>query len=480
MAATRWLALGRPVHALAARAVVLLVACLAYGGTGSGQGARPADHVVLISVDGLRPDYYLPTQARAVRTPALDALRARGSWAEAVIGQYPSLTYPSHASIATGVRPVRHGVAQNTRFDPAAGSSAWIFEASALKTPAIWDAARAAGLTTAAVSWPVTVGAAIDQLIPETHQAPPNSTWLDLARRESTPGLVDAVVARLGGFGPNDNRDPVERDRFAATAAAHILETHRPNLLLVHLVETDYAQHAAGPGTETALAAVARVDARIGEIIRAIEQAGIAGRTAVVVTGDHGFYRVHSAFQPNVVLREAGLLEVDQAGRVVRWRAIAHRSAIRIADPSDAALARRVEGLFEELAEGRYRGLFRVVGREQIASLGGDPDVLLILEPVEGYTTAAGFDGGFLVPAGRGGDHGYLPTMPAMYTGLILAGAGIRRGTTIPLARQVDIAPTIARLLGFELRGVDGVPMVGVLDEGAARTEPAAAAARRF
>ena len=425
---------------------------------------RLAAQVILVSVDGLLPSAYRPEPGSPALMPVLEGLRQRGSWAEGVEVQYPSLTYPSHASIVTGVRPARHGIVHNTKFDPERGSAEWYFESAALRVPALWDWARAAGLRVGGVSWPVTVGAPIDYLFPETHQSPAGTTWLDLAREHSSPGLIDAVVARLGGFGPRDNLDYEKRDRFAAMAAVHIIERHRPDLLLVHLVETDGAQHAFGPGSTEAHAAFRRVDDRLGEIVAAVERTGLAEQTAWVVTGDHGFYRVHSAFQPNAVLREAGLLDVDASGRVTAWRAIAHRATIRLRDPGDVALARRVDGLFHDLAEGPYRGLFSVVGRDEVRRLGGDPDAFLMIEPIDGYTVAAGTAGGFLVPSPRRGDHGYLPTMPAMRTGLVLAGAGIARGVVVPLARQIDIAPTVARLLGLEAAETDGVPMTGVVE----------------
>ena len=427
-----------------------------------------ATHVILISIDGLKPAYYLRESGRRPKTPALDALRDRGSWAEGVVGVYPSLTYPSHTSIVTGVRPARHGIVQNTKFDPANGSGQWVFENSAMKVPAIWDAAKAAGLTTAGVSWPVTVGARMDYLFPETNQAPRDATWLDLARRQSTPGLIDAVVARLGGFGPRDNLNYFQRDRFAAAAAALIIEEHRPNLVLVHLVEADTAQHQFGPGSPEAIEAMEHVDVRVGEIVDAVQNAGLASETAFVITGDHGFYRVHSMLQPNAVLRDAGLLQTDANGRITSWQAVAHRAAIRIKDPGDTTLATKVEDVFQTLADGRYRGLFRLVGRDEIARLGGDPDVLFIIEPIEGYTTGAGVEGGFVVASNRHGDHGFLPTEPPMYTGLIAAGAGVRPGIAVPLTRQIDIAPTVARLLGFELTDADGVPLVGILGSGTA------------
>jgi arylsulfatase A-like enzyme len=411
---------------------------------------RLADHVLVISIDGLVPEAYLRPDETAM--PNLQSLRAGGSWAEGVVGQYPSLTYPSHTSIATGVRPVRHGVTQNQRFDPGTGSRQWIMEAAEIRVPALWNVAREAGLATAAFSWPVTAGAAVDFLIPE-------------GTGDATPGLLEATAARAGFARPGPT-EYERRDIFATEAAAHVLRTHRPHLLLIHLVQADEAQHTAGRGSAAARRAFAAIDAHLGTLIRAVDEAGIRSRTAFVVTGDHGFYRIHSALQPNVILRKAGLMATSADGRIESWTAAAHRAAIKLRDPADAALARRVETLFEDLAAGPYRGLFRVIRRPELDALGADPAALLFLEPVEGYMVSDGFAGdAFLAATTARGQHGFLPTEPLMHTGLVIAGAGVKAGVVVPLARQVDIAPTVARLLGLTMAGADGAPMVGILTE---------------
>lgn len=426
--------------------------------------ARQADHVVVISIDGFRPAMYLDSAREGLTLPNLQALREAGSSAEGVQVAMPSMTYPSHTSIATGVAPSRHGIVSNTVFDPPAGSPRWYYENESVKVPAIWDRAKAAGLKTAGASWPVTVGAALDVLFPESNQAPPDSSWLARARHDSTPGLVDAVVKNLGGFGENDNRNAVQRDRFTAAMAAHIIRTERPNLLLIHLMETDSAQHADGPGSSAARTAIQNIDAHVGAIVRAVDEAGIRQRTAFVVTGDHGFSRVHALVQPNVILRRGGWLTTDGRGRVATWRAAAHATAIRLKDPGDKALAAAVEHAFRAEADGRYRGIFRVVSRAELDALGAYPEAAFSIEPAEGYYVSDGVvNDSVLVGTTRRGAHGFLSTEPRMHTGFIVAGAGIRPGVPLPLVRQIDIAPTIARLLGVEMPDVDGVPIVGVL-----------------
>ena len=424
---------------------------------------RPADHVILISIDGLVPEYYLRPQDHGLHLPNLVALRDAGSYAEAVVGQYPSVTYPSHSSMVTGMRPARHGIISNTRFDPERGSTQWYREAAALKVPALWDVAAAGGLKTASLSWPVTVGARVDTLIPESG-ATDGLSWVESMRRMSSSGFVDATLAQVPGFGENDNQDVAKRDRFFTAATVHAIRTARPNLLMLHLVQTDAAQHRSGRHSPEAKAAFTAVDAHLGEIVRAVDEAGLRARTTFVITGDHGFYRVHSALQPNVILRRAGLIQTGPDRKIQSWQAAAHGGAIRLKDPADKALAARVEALFRELADGRYRGVFRVVDRKDLDALGAYPEALLFVEPVDGYMVTAGFDGDeFVAPTATRGSHGYLPDQPALYTGLIVSGAGVTPGLVIPRARQIDVGPTIARLLGIDLGDTDGAPMLGIL-----------------
>ena len=428
--------------------------------------ARPADHVVLISIDGFRPAVYLDPEREGVRLPNLMALAKSGSVADAVVVSYPSMTYPSHTSIVTGVSPDRHGIVTNTILDPPNGSRMWFFENSFMKAPALWDVARRHGLKTAGVSWPVSVGARMDVLYPESNQgSTAEMTWLARARRDSTPGLVDAVVGDLGGFGERDNMDPTKRDRFAAAVATRVIRTDKPNLTVIHLMETDSAQHSFGPGSAQARTAYERIDAHIGSIVNAVEEAGLRSRTAFVVTGDHGFSRTHSLFQPNVILRDAGLLKTDEKGVIVEWKAILHGMAIRVKDPKDAATAAKVKSLFEDLARTRYRGLFRMVLRDELDRRHAYPEAFMMFEPSEGYYVDEGFaQNAFLVSTTRRGAHGFLPTEPRMFTGLIASGAGIRAGVPLPSVRQIDIAPSIARLLGFDFAEAEGVPLAGLID----------------
>lgn len=234
-------------------AMVSAAALLWRGGTDADDHSTP--HVVFISIDALLPEDLARPHPR-LELPALQALGAAGATAAGVEGAYPSGTFPAHATFVTGVRPARHGVFEE-----------WRFEASAIQAPTLWERASASGLRTAAVSWPATVGAPIDALIPEIEQYSDRDDWLDAVRAVSTPALVDEVVAAMGGFGPRENRHPERRDAFTAAAAAHVLRTRRPHLLLVRFVEVNLARHVAGRTAPEVDAALVRIDARVGEIV---------------------------------------------------------------------------------------------------------------------------------------------------------------------------------------------------------------------
>ncbi len=126
-------------------------------------------HVIMISIDGLVPDYYTAPGRIGLRVPSLVQMKLGGAYADGVEGVYPSVTYPAHTTLITGVRPAVHGIIQNRIFEAptAPHTREWYWFSSALKSETLWGLAKKAGLVSAAVGWPVTVGADIDYNMPE-------------------------------------------------------------------------------------------------------------------------------------------------------------------------------------------------------------------------------------------------------------------------------------------------------------------------
>ena len=138
--------------------ITILVSCLCCFFSSYSQHDR---YVVLISIDGFRPDFYLDKKWSA---PNLRLMMKNGTSAKGVRSVFPSVTYPSHTTIITGAYPAKHGIYYNAPVDGKKGQ--WYWEESYIKVPTLWDAVHDAGLSSGSVMWPVTVGAPIDYNFP--------------------------------------------------------------------------------------------------------------------------------------------------------------------------------------------------------------------------------------------------------------------------------------------------------------------------
>lgn len=455
--------------ALALRPLLLLIVPLALatspvcaGNTAPGSG-QP--HVILISIDGLRPASYLDPTGEGVALPNLTKLMADGAYADAVEGIFPSVTYPSHTTLITGVKSATHGVYGNSFFTPdLAGPSPWFWYTKDIRVPTLWHVAKEQGLTVANLSWPVSVGCPCDWNIPEiwdnSSYAQPDT--MRILREHTEPAtLIDEIGAATGPWNDtNYNINTLTRDLLAGQAAAWMSETYRPNLLTVHLIEVDHFAHDEGiHGAQTKIA-MEYADQAVGMIMDAVERSGLAADTTIVVTADHGFADIEREARPNEWLRAGGYLTVDE-NRIIDWRAqfftTGAAAALMLKDASNPALGAEIQAEFErrlaELPEAERP--FDIITRQQLDALEAFPLSPFGLALRPGWNVSKKVGDGFTGDA-HGGTHGYLPTMPAMHTGLIMAGRGINPDGHATLVQMVDIAPTLAYLLGTELRQTDG------------------------
>jgi predicted AlkP superfamily pyrophosphatase or phosphodiesterase len=229
--------------------------------------------------------------------------------------------------------------------------------------------------------------------------------------------------------------------------------------MMLHLAEVDGAQHRHGLWSRPALDAIENADRQLARVLEAIAGAGIAAQTALVVASDHGFADVSHLLRPGVLLREQGLVRVDQQGRVADWRAAINTSGgsayVYLKDPGDAQVAAAVRRCFGDRAARSDGGLARVLEADQIGALGGDPGAFLALEAQAGWSLGGGYAGDLVAPPPYAATHGYDPGRPEMRASLLVLAPGVPPGP-IHDARLIDIAPTIAGWLGLSLGDVDG------------------------
>lgn len=435
--------------------LLLLAACAPPQPAAPAPAPAAADHVLLISIDGLRPDFYLDAKYEA---PTLRRLATQGAHAGGVVSVFPSVTYPSHATIVTGVYPDRHGVLSNTRWTKKGPVNGWYWEATDIRAPPIWRTAAEAGKSSAIVYWPSSVGAKVDWLIPEKW----GGDKRELLTRISTPGLIKAIEAEYEAYDPKDENDKIYGDRYMTQSCAFILKKHKPNLMLLHLLQVDAAQHHEGREHAEVRDAVKRVDAHVAELLEALKEAGIREQTAVVITGDHGFINVDRSIAPNVLFRDEGWYRGPED-----WDVVAHTSGAQAAIyvRGDDALKKKVGRLLEENRLQDGKPVYEIVDRAALTKLHAVPGAAFALSGLEGFTFAKqAIEREFLGPTSMKGNHGPLPDHPQMHTGLILYGPGVKSGARVKLARLVDVAPTIAQLLGLTLEEVEGKALSGLLE----------------
>lgn len=466
-------------RALAAAALAVLTACA------PGAGPRPAPatrttarvslpalpatpsaprHGVVISVAGMTPEAYLGAPGLAPAMPMVAELGRSGVLALGVEPVAPAAPYPAHATLLTGQPPSRHGVTSDRLLGERGVRRAFYWHASHVRSRTLWQAAGEGGRRVAAIGWPGTLGAAIELVLPEVFPTRPGETLPALLADAATPWLRDLAL-EFGAERPEAAFPGPLRDEMLARIACEVIGSEAPpDLLLLHLSQTEAALQEHGPYAPEAREAFVRADAEVARVVDCLARVGRLATGAVVVVGDHGTLPIHTLVRPNAVLLDAGLIEPERGGssQVSQWLAIARSnggSAFVYARQADDALgARRA---LERAAE--QSRAFRVVPAEEMLRVGADPEAWFGLEAEPGYAFGDALGPSLLAPSGARGAGGYLPDVPAMAPGFVAWGPGLRDGLRVPRMRQTDVAPTLARLLGLDLGDVEGRVLVGLL-----------------
>ncbi len=426
----------------------------------AGREPRPRPAVLLISIDGLRPDYVLEADRYGLQIPNLRRFLTAGAYATGVRGVLPTVTYPSHTTLVTGVAPGRHGVTANTTFDPLArNAQGWYWYAQDIKVPTLWDAARAAGLVTANVHWPVTVGARLTYSLPQYWRAgTPDDR--KLLRVLSTPGLVDSLEAALGPY-PDGSDETIGGDEGRGRFAARLLETRHPGFMVAYFTALDHQQHESGPGTPEVLAVLERIDSIVGRLVEAADRT-YHGRAIVSIVSDHGFLPTEHDVNLYAEFRRAGLVgfDSDSAIRPSTWQATiwpaGASGAVMLADPGDTAVRAKVVALLDSLAADPSTGVDRILDAAAMSQLEGFPEAAYLVALRPGYELGFATTGPLVTPATRAGMHGYLPDLPDMRSSFLLMGPGVPAGRDLGEIDMRDIAPTLAALLRVSLPQAEG------------------------
>jgi arylsulfatase A-like enzyme len=427
--------------------------------------------VVLVSIDGLAA-YELGEQYRDVELPRLRELAASGVIAESSETVFPSLTHPSHTTLVTGVLPIEHGVIGNRLRNRETGESFHITNvphSQSVMVPTIFDAAKASGLRTGSFYWPETFrDPSIDDNIPEVFQK-------DVPTAD--PSAADpAFLSELRSAGVPidlyyrwylDQNLKGASDAALAEAAAYVIRERQPHFLAIHFLVVDEIQHSYGTQHYRSYHALTSADHALGIVIDAVSEAGLADGTAFFVVSDHGFQTLRHEVNLHPLFARHDLLDK------VKLHPDSWTVHIELGEDFDTKTdTTRLQSLLDEALA--LPGVARWIASEDYPALGyprfeddphvrghfmviGELDTFLTIDPSSDSTERRErepYHG-----------HGYLPSHPSMFPAFVASGAGIRRGARIGHVRNLDVAPTIAHLLGLELPGAKGRVLTELLED---------------
>jgi predicted AlkP superfamily pyrophosphatase or phosphodiesterase len=420
------------------------------------QTRRMRPPVLMISVDGMRPDYVTSAHTYKLDLPVLRGFMDNGMYADGVVGVTPTVTFPSHATLITGVWPQAHGIYNNVRFDPFSRSNDnWYWYASDIKVPTLWHAASQAGIVTASVFWPSTTNADdIDYLLPAYPARTPDDA--NLIEALSRPvGYLKKIEKQTGPFYIYDS--VLAFDDLLTKTSVSIIRDAKPGFMTIHLVSLDHFEHSTGPFSAETDNAMERIDQMIGKLLQA-ERANDPNAIVAVVS-DHGFAATHTSVNLLIPFVEAGFVQIKRSPpynqpSIASWKATmwnADGSAyILLHDPGDGQTLSGVRALLQRLQQNPLYGIARILTHEEIVARGGDPRAALMVEWNPGFSGGGRLEGDIVRSIPGTGTHGYLPDRPQLQSSFFVIGSGIHH-CDVGTIDMRQIAPTVAGWMGISL-----------------------------
>lgn len=409
--------------------------------------------------------------------PVTGHLIREGAMVKRLRSIYPTLTYPNHTTMATGRYADRHGVVNNTEYTAGVKEPAWNFTHDNVKCRDIFDAAKKAGLKTAAVGWPVTgnhgsIDYLVDEVWPrEAEKQNDKQAFLDAMMETGTPDwLLESCVAQHIDLRV-PRRSP-ESSWFNTYVFCDIIRAYNPDFCMLHVGNIDNARHEYGVFNEHVSENVRMLDDFMREIVSAVSSNGMLYDTDFVITSDHGQIDTDRCACPNVLLEKAGLIETDEEGRVLSWKAWSFEAGTsaqlvvsrELPEEERKAVKEKILKLFtEEKEKGDcgFEDILTVESTEEDEHLSGDFDFVL---ETDGHTSFGNdWNGEYLRENGKiSGKHGHNPDKGPWAT-FIGCGPSFLKGAVIDAAPIVDTAPTYAAVLGADLPETDGHALMGIL-----------------
>ncbi|MEK4512299.1 alkaline phosphatase family protein [Paenibacillus sp. FSL K6-2524] len=418
-----------------------------------------AKHLIVISYDAFSEDQW----EMASRLPNLSKLIKNGAHSNKLKSVYPTLTYVVHTTIATGVYPDKHGIHHNNPLQPFVKEEeqSWFWFRNDIKVPTIYDAAREHNLSTAGILWPVSGKSSIKYNIPEIRAINNENQALKILKSGSPLYCIEMEL-KYGRV-----RKGIEQpflDDFTTKCAIETIKRKKPNLLMMHMIDLDDTKHAYGTDSDEVMQVVTRMDKRLGDIMQAVDEAGIKDDTIFLVLGDHGQFNVRYKVHLNNLLQEKGLIYEDNGE--MKWRAYFQcggGSAYLHIKQGDEEAEQSALAVIGDYMKDDSFGIEKIYARDELNHFHVGQTTKFMLEAKRGYCFDESMDEPTIVDLDKQdvkyATHGYSPDKDDYRCNVVVSGDKVKNDYHIGDIEMVDIAPTMAKILGIDFNHCDGKPL---------------------
>ena len=398
--------------------------------------------------------------------PNFKWLFEEGSYVKHIEPIYPSFTYPCHCTIITGNTVKNHGVPHNEKLEIENPHSPWYNQRADVKCPTIFDYAKEAGYVTCSLSWPVSGKADIDlnmpMIIPMKYTGDDPGQFL---YGNASDELMDRYFWKYSRYLKGKDRS---LDLYTMALAPDIIrDYHQPDVMFVKMCDLDSARHVNGVYSEEAEEQLRKHNYEFGVLLDSIRRYGDFEHTNFVVLGDHGQQNITKNLNVNVLLRDAGFIRCDQEGKLVDYDAYCHSVSLSawivLKDPSDDKMREKVYTFLRSLRDDPTYNigyLYTKQEADELFGLVGPLDFVIEgKEPMNFSSTLQGKDAFemYLRPGQyfSVASHGHLPWRDETTT-FVAAGPNVAKGVAIERSQMINEAPTMAAMLGLQMKNTDG------------------------
>ena len=370
--------------------------------------------VLLVSFDGFRADYL-----DRFELPNFRRVMARGTRALGMRPVFPTITFPNHYSLVTGLYPEHHGIVENGFWDPQRNAAysfrnpLTVADGSWYGGEPIWVTAEQQGMVAACFFWP---GSEAD-----------------------VKGLRPTLWNKYEGSVPNEHRIQT------VLGWLQLPPERRPHLITLYFSDVDSASHRTPIGDATVAAAVASVDRSLGALLDGLAKVPNPDRILLILTSDHGM--TDTAAVRTVQLSDV----IDTSG--IRAGFSGPVTGLHVSPEAGTPQSVR-DRLNAKLQHGRAYLRQEMPERHHFRDNPRGGDVIVVMD--EGWMMATSILNRATIQR-EWGEHGWDPDLPSMKAIFLIAGPGIRAGVTIPEVENIDVYPLMAELLGLRPAvGIDG------------------------